>query len=285
MKLKAFIPYKLYKPLSITGSWCSLNCRFCSRKYLENMVFANPENFSNVVHDLYYNGVRGILVSGGFRPDATLPIEPYIDSICIVKKKLDIVISAHLGLVEDRNVLASLKNCIDVVDYEFTLSSFIINEVRGLKFGKERYIKALNLMLEEGLHVIPHVFVWHPRIKTDELSGELRTLLEMGVHEAALLVFIDNEYRGYREKIAEIVLRNIELARSVFPGKLYMGCMRPGWLKPLLDPLIIERNLVDRVVNPHHTLLRERSNIVIYDACCSVPEHLLNRFQLTYINH
>lgn len=280
MKLKAFIPRRMYKPLSITGSWCSLNCRFCSRKYLENMVHVNPANFTKVAYELYSSGVRGVLISGGFRQDATLPVEPYVEKICEVKRQLDLVVSMHLGLVRDRGILTGLKDCIDVVDYEFTLSSYIVNEIRGLRFSPEKYAEALSLMLEEGLHVVPHIFTWHPQIKNGDLAKELKVLKEFGVNEVTLLVFIDNEYVERREHLAEKVLKNIEYARAAFPGKLYMGCMRPAWIKPLLDPVLVKQDLVDRIANPYHSVLKEHRGIDILDACCSIPEHLTSRFEL-----
>jgi hypothetical protein len=46
--------------------------------------------------------------------------------------------------------------------------------------------------------------------------------------------------------------------------------MRPGYIKPLIDPLIAEKKLVERIANPHYKVLREHPGEV-YDACCSIP--------------
>jgi uncharacterized radical SAM superfamily protein len=276
-----FTPRDRYKTISLTGNWCALNCRFCGRKYLENMIHVNPENFTHVAEELYKWGVRGLLLSGGFRQDGTLPIEPYLEKIRVVKEKLGLFISAHLGLITNKDLLIDLKEVIDVVDYEFTLSPFIVNEVRGLKFTPSRYVEALSRILDAGLHVVPHVFAWHPGLSRELLRKELETLGDHGVGEVTLLVYIDPAMRDYSVKLAEIVLNNIEYIRGIYHGKLYLGCMRPGYIKPLIDPLITEKKLVERIANPHYKVLREHPGEV-YDACCSIPI-TMNTRRLFYI--
>jgi hypothetical protein len=45
--------------------------------------------------------------------------------------------------------------------------------------------------------------------------------------------------------------------------------MRPGHVKPLLNPVIVERGLVDRVANSYYRVLKEYPS-ELFDACCSV---------------
>ncbi len=270
MRIQYFSPRHKYKPVSLTGTWCALNCKFCNRRYLESMVHVTPHNFIDVMRELYSSGVRGVLLSGGFRNDATLPIEAYINAIKVVKKELGLFISAHLGLQTRSEVLRELRGLIDVVDYEFTLSEFIVNYVRGLKLRPSRYVEALKTMLENDLHVVPHVFAWHPAITREALGRELKILNDYGLREVTLLVYIDPHTRYDSEDLASRVLENIEYARSVFPGSIYMGCMRPGYIRPILDKSLVEKGLVDRIANPYHKVLAEYPE-EYYDACCSIP--------------
>lgn len=265
-----FTPRYRYVPLSLTGSWCALGCKFCKGRYLVNMLHVTPSSFVDAMRELYASGVRGVLLSGGFRRDAMLPIEPYVDKLGLVRSECGIFISAHLGLVTDRDLLLSLRELIDVVDYEFTLSQFIINYVRGLAFGAGRYVEALTRIIECGLRVVPHIYVWHPEISVDALREELKTVGELGINEVTLLVYMDPSTVYEPTKLARTVESYVELAANVFPGKLYMGCMRPSYIKPLLDPLLVERELVERIANPHYSVLREHPGEV-YDACCSIP--------------
>lgn len=273
------MPRRMYKPVSITGTWCALNCKFCGGKYLENMVHVNPANFTQVVHELHSSRVKGLLLSGGFRHDVTLPIEPYIEKIREVKRRLGLVISIHPGLVESRQLVADLRGVVDAVDYEFTTSKYIINDVRGLAIDPEAYVRSLSVMVNEGLHVVPHVFAWHPRIIREELSEELRVIEDMGLKEMTLLVFITRELNVNEEHVVRKVLELTEYVRTRYPGKVYMGCMRPAWLKPALDRVLIENGLVDRIANPYHKLLGECGSVEVYDSCCSIPERLLGIFQ------
>ncbi|MEM4488504.1 MAG: radical SAM protein [Desulfurococcaceae archaeon] len=278
MKPKYFVPFKRYKPLSLTGSWCALKCRFCEGRYLKNMVPVNPDNVEEVLLDLYQRGVRGVLISGGFRPDGTLPIEPYIDKLRRVKKRLNMVMSAHLGLVKDPHVLQDLKDVIDVVDYEFTLSPYIIKSVRGLSVEPGDYIKSLKLITEAGLRVVPHMFAWHPGASVKSVEKELHILEDMDVREITLLVYVDEAYRLAARQLASLVEELVVHARDVFSGKLYLGCMRPGFLKPLLDTNIVERGYVERIANPYYRL-RNKLPGEVYDACCSLDDSALTMFK------
>jgi len=264
-----FTPRFKYKPISLTGSWCALNCKFCRGKYLVNMIQVTPSNFEQTIRELYSTGVRGVLLSGGFRRNGTLPIEPYLKPLQEVKSKYKLIISAHLGLVINQDLLSALRGLIDVVDYEFTLSTYIANQVRGYNFSVEKYLKALAKMIESRLNIVPHVYAWHPEVSRETLRSELSVLSDLGFNAVTLLVYLD-PYNHYEpNKLAEKVLSNVEYARSVFPGELYMGCMRPGHIKPLLDPVIVERGLVDRVANPYYRVLKDYPS-ELFDACCSV---------------
>ncbi len=269
MKTLYFTLRYRYKPVSLTGSWCALNCKFCGGKYLVNMIHVIPGNFEKTVKELYDSGVRGLLLSGGFTRDGVLPIEPYMSEICAVREKLELIISAHLGLITNKDLLSKLQGLVDVVDYEFTLSSFIANYVRGFSFNVERYLEAL-ARITEYLHVVPHIYVWYPEVTMEVLREELRSIDDLGLNEVTLLVYISPDVNYEPSKLAEKILKNVEYARTVFPGRLYMGCMRPGHIKPLVDLVLVEQGLVDRIANPYYKVLVEYPS-EIYDACCSIP--------------
>ncbi|MGC8983053.1 MAG: radical SAM protein [Desulfurococcaceae archaeon] len=273
--MKFFMPRKKYVPISITGSWCALNCKFCKGKYLKHMIHVTPETARHVLRELYSAGARGVLVSGGFRPDGSLPVEPYVEVLREVKKELGLVMSAHLGLVKSRELLSELKGVIDVVDYEFTLSSFIASEVRGLK--PSDYTKSLELLVESGLRVVPHIFAWHPEQTASALKSELRVVEDYGLNEATLLIYIDPLGITNPDALSKKVIELIEAARSYYSGRLYLGCMRPPAIKRFVDPVVVEKGLVERVANPYYKLLKP-GEAAVYDACCSLPDELLSEF-------
>lgn len=270
MKTAYFIPKHKYKPVSLTGSWCALSCKFCNRKYIENMVHTTPSSFTDIIAQLYSEGVRGVLLSGGFRRDASLPIEPYIEPLRMVRKTFNLVISAHLGLTRNKELLGELKDLIDVVDFEFTLNPYIVNETRMLHTSPSTYVEVLKHMLDAGLRVVPHVFAWHPGFNPEVFRAELKALSDLGIGEATFLVYIDPAAWEEAARISRSVVENVELARSVFPGKIYMGCMRPWYVKPLADQALVEKELVDRIANPYHKVMNANPGEA-YDACCSIP--------------
>ena len=247
-----------------------------------NMIHVSPMNVEEVIRELYDSGVRGLLLSGGFRQDGTLPIEPYVDKLRVIKRELELIISAHLGLVTSRDLLADLREIVDVVDFEFTLSSFIVNYVRGFEFSVKKYIESLEKITECGLHVVPHIYVWHPEIKSEVLREELRIISDLGLEEVTLLVYMNSDVSYKPIELSEKIVRNTKYARSIFHGKLYMGCMRPGYIKPIVDPVLIREILVDRVANPYYKAVREHPG-EIYDACCSIPLNTTTRTLFTLL--
>lgn len=277
--MKLFIPRYKYKAITLTGTWCALNCSFCNKRYLRGMLSVTPVTVEGVLVEMWRRGVKGALLSGGFRPDGTLPIEPYVEKLREVKGKTGLLFSAHLGLVRDPGLLESLKGVVDVVDYEFTQSEEIVVGVRGFpKSYLNAYRESLQLIVDSGLYVVPHVFAWYPGMNLESLEAELRFLEDVGVEAVSLLVYIP-QGSGVAVPAGKVV-EALRLARSAFPGELYLGCMRPLQVKKLVDSVAVEEGLVDRVANPYPTVLRgQESGLELYDACCSIPSESLEVFR------
>ncbi|MEM4684178.1 MAG: radical SAM protein [Thermosphaera sp.] len=276
--MKAFTPVRKYRAISLTGAWCALKCSHCGGRYLRGMTPVTPETIVGVVEELWSQGVRGLLVSGGFREDGTLPIEPYLKGLRVVKERFNPFISAHLGLINDKRLLSDLAAVVDLVDFELVLNDEFTRRVRGLSVPREKYVEALTAMREAGLDVAPHVYIWHPWITRDEVAESLQTLAENNINRAVLLVYIPPEPGG--SVPLDEVVENIEYARSTYPGELYMGCMRPWSIKKRLDEILVEKRLVDRIANPHPGAIGKASSVERYDACCSVPDSRLGEFKI-----
>lgn len=277
--MKFFIPVKKYRVVSITGNWCALNCSHCNRRYLEGMTHVKPGTLLETLASMHRNGVRGVLISGGFSKDSTLPIEPYLGELLLAKKQTGIWFSAHLGLITNINLLTQLRHTIDLVDYEFTQSTFIVNHIRRLPNEYVRtYKDALNAMVKVGLKVVPHVYAWYPSISRESLISELEYIESIGMRQATLLIYIPPS-RNYPVPITEMI-DMIRYARRRFGGELYLGCMRPPWVKSAIDKIVVEEELVDRVANPYHKLLKDLGNkYELFDACCSVPDEVMDLFK------
>lgn len=280
--MKYFVHYKKFVVVSLTGYSCWLNCKFCRGKYLRNMLPFSQDTAFDRFRILFEKGVRGILLSGGFTTEGFLPIRGYLEQLKNAKKEYGFVYNAHLGLLQDKDLLSSLSEVIDVVDFEFTTSSFIINYIRNLKFSYNVYIKSLELMLDAGLHVVPHVYLWHPRSNAEVLRREFSILQDHGIEEVTLLVYIPMNKNITKSIRTEKLLEMLRMIKGKYDAKLYLGCMRPKEIKPDFDKYVVSEGLVERIANPSFDIVREREayyGVEIYDACCSIPEGLLNTFK------
>ena len=280
-RIKAFRMKKLFTVVSLTGGYCELNCSHCQAKYIRSMLPAPGPRLPRILEALARRGVRGVLLSGGWTRQGTLPVEPYIEPLIEAKKKLGLVFNIHLGLETRRDILEAVREFADIIDYEFTLSKWMVKTVRRLPFGPERYLEALKAMIDVGLNVVPHVFLWHPMQTAEGLREELRAITDLGIDVVNLLVYIPPEGdidRNTAEKLTMLA----DYAHSIFPGKLYLGCMRPRSARRILDQHVIGRGIVERIANPSLTATRlYRDRLEFYDACCSIPENLLPVFRAT----
>jgi len=240
------------------------------------MLSTKGRNLYNTLKKLAQRGVQGVLVSGGFTRDARLPLTfEDVEGLRRAKRDFGLLISLHLGLEDRVEVLEPLRSVADVVDYEYTRSPYIALWARRLSVSDlYRYELALKRMLEVGLHVVPHVFLWHPLRLAEEVEKELRTLRDYGLNEATLLVHVGNTTPS-PERLKWL----LEKAHKAFDGRLYLGCMRPTIARKHLDLVAVAEGLVERIAAPSPRLVQEAS-IELYDACCSVPDNQLYRFKM-----
>ncbi|MEM4586637.1 MAG: radical SAM protein [Desulfurococcaceae archaeon] len=263
-----FKPGMMFPAISITGDSCSLNCIFCKRRFIKNMLSAdNPNTLSKLLDKLVKKGVRGVLISGGFNRDGYLPIEPYLPVIKHVKKKYDLVVCIHTGLPNAKIIDEISFVEVDVIDYEFTLDQEYVSEMRGLGRNIDDYIEVMDYMLQNKLKVVPHV----PMGFTNNYDAVLKAINYLSKRNVDNIVFVVN-VDSKNPQLQNLVLNVLGYARENFSREISLGCMRPYWLKKTIDKIVIEEKLVDRIVNP----IGEYP--IIFEACCSIPRNLLVKF-------
>ncbi len=279
MKIKAFRMKKLFTVVSLTGGYCELNCSHCRAKYIRSMLPAPGPRLPRILDALARRGVRGILLSGGWTREGILPVEPYLDALVEAKRRHGFVFNIHLGLETRREVLKRVAEFADIIDYEFTLSKWMVNAVRGLPFSPTRYLEALDAMLDTGLDVVPHVFLWHPGSSRELLRREIAEIVDRGVKKLNLLVYMPPE-GDVDARIAEELKGLASYVRELYPWEIYLGCMRPRAARQVLDSYVIEEGIVARIANPSLNATRLHSGkLEFYDACCSVPSKYLDLFR------
>lgn len=242
------------------------------------MIQVNPRDIVEKVYSLWLNGVKGLLISGGFDKNGKLPVEPFIDKLIDVKKKTNLFMSIHLGLVRDKEIIGQVAEFADLVDYELLWNEYMIRIVKNIDALREIFTEVFKLVRDSGLDIVPHIYAWHPWITIDELREEITYLNNEGVDRAILLVYIPPGEVNLNVD-SQRILENIKYIRSRFHGELYMGCMRPWIVKKSIDKILVEESLVDRIVNPYYKS-NESTSFELFDACCSIPGDKLDEFRL-----
>ncbi len=276
-----FVINKKFSVISVTGGSCSLNCFYCSAKYVSSMLPAlTPEEFYKEVSRLHAKGVKGFLISGGFNERGELPIKRYLPFMKKAKEEMGVVFNVHPGLL-DRGTIEEMRDAVDIVDYEFAYSQGAFKS-KGVKRSREDYLRVLEDLLEYGpKYVVPHVMLGLPSDSDEEMEGVIRLLASYKPYLVNFLVLIPTPgtpSRLLKPMDLERVVKLVGLGYSLTGGRTSLGCMRPYQIKEELDREVVKRGIVQRIANPHHKVVKE-FNLKLYDGCCSLPEEYLGEFE------
>ncbi|NPA98206.1 MAG: radical SAM protein [Crenarchaeota archaeon] len=277
-RVKAFIPGKAFPSVSITGSRCWLNCRYCMGRYLGQMEHVDtPEKLYWYARQVKKNGGIGLLISGGFTSDGKLPYRAFLPSIKRIKKELGLILSIHPGLVS-REEAAELREAgIDIVDYEIILDVQTIRGVLNLHRSTDDFIRTYEYLVEDGPpYIAPHILVG---AKHGIISWEYRAVELLSQYKPYIIVFLALIPTKYTPMYGIPMPRTDEFINLLKHARRYqwiisVGCMRPRSFRTRIDPIIIDKELADRIVLPRKDYITMYDLKTVY-SCCSVPDELL----------
>ena len=226
-----FYPGQSFPSISITGAECSLNCRHCSKKYLEGMIPAtSPEDLLDVSEALAERGARGFLLSGGVDARGKVPLLAFVPAIREVKSSTDLRINAHVGLTPRDELESLVESGIDSFSVDLYGDDKTIHEVLGLDANADDYFQVFETLKELGASVSPHVCIG---IHGGRLTGEAQVISRLRSSNPKTLIFISliptkgTEYAGVAPPSREMMASVIRQARTELAGtKLLLGCMR-----------------------------------------------------------
>lgn len=252
--------------ISLTGTWCALDCAHCGRHYLEHMVPVK-EALARV------QGATSCLISGGCDARGRVPV---------VGRHLEVLrevrpgrrMNWHVGLIgeEEAEAIAPL---VDVVSLDFVGDSDSIREVYGLEASVEDYRRTYEV-LRRRFRVVPHVTVGLRGGRLGHEEPALEMLAEMDAGELVLLVLIPTPGTRYAacqppspDEVAGIFVRARELLPRAWIG---LGCMRPhGTYRDAVDVLAVQAGL-NGIVSPSRPALEEAERrglqVVRTRECC-----------------
>jgi len=277
--IKVFIPGLKYPSISITGNYCSLMCDYCRGRYLSSMKkVSTPKELYDLVKMLYKDGIKGILISGGFNSEGFLTIEPYIHVIKDIKKDFRVVVSVHTGLIS-RSLAIKLRDAgVDIVDYELVVDDYVIKEVMHLKSrGHEDFIKTYDELIKYGPpYIIPHILIGanYGKVLTEFKAIDILRDYNPPITVLLILKPTENTPMTNVKVSVDDVVEVFKYVRRRLNSEIALGCMRPLEMKYTLDFKLSESGLINRIVNPLRKFI-DKFQVENIETCCSLPNELI----------
>lgn len=274
--MKAFYPLPLFPTVSITGTWCSLSCPYCSGVLLRYMPHAaSPQRLDRLLTRYEETGIRGVQLSGGFDHGGRLPLDSYLEVISRHSGRLYIV--AHDFLVDAEEAARLAAAGIRRIDFPLTLDQRVL-AYRGLAASPRDVEDSYTALLDAGVTPVPHILVGELGGRPSGEEEAIRYASEMGADVIVVIALTPLPGApASAEAPPSAVLQALRCAKKMAPGEVALGCMRPRTVREKVDGPAARGGLVDRIVAPSPGVLRGL-DAEKYCACCSVDEGSLQRF-------
>ncbi len=230
--VECFYPGSSFPAISVTGKACALNCKHCSRKYLEGMVPATkPEDLLQIADALAQRGAMGFLLSGGSDDLGKIPLSPFVPAIRTIKTTTDLRVNAHVGLAPRTELEELVGSGVDAFSIDLYGDDATVQDVLGLNAKADDYFRVLSDLRDLGASkVAPHICVG---IHGGKLGGEFKAIERLASAPPDMLILISliptrgSAYEKASVPDASVVRSVIEKARSAMPEtRLLLGCMR-----------------------------------------------------------
>ncbi|MFX0207824.1 MAG: radical SAM protein [Candidatus Hodarchaeota archaeon] len=276
-ELLTYYPGDLFPSISVTGSECAMNCKYCNKHFLQHMLSApTPDDLYQICLKLKEKGAIGCLISGGYSEKGVVPLTQFLDTIKQIKSELGLVINLHTGLVDREKAENLAKVGVDVVSFDMVGDDRIIKEVIGLQeITVENYSHSLQHLHAAGLDVIPHVGLGFYYGKLDGVERALKESLSINPR---LLVFLvlwpkaGTEMENIKIPSIDSLQRIIVWTRLKKPkSSLSLGCMRPRDVK--IEKVFVEGG-INRIEIPRQETVEFARKIGLkvqkHHQCCAI---------------
>jgi uncharacterized radical SAM superfamily protein len=147
-----------YPALSVTAGECALRCDHCGGKILQPMIPAreNDELLKKCL-SLAQSGSLGVLLSGGCDMQGALPWKKLLPAIREIKRRTNLYISIHSGLVDEDTAIRLKEAGVDQALIDVIGDDDTYRSVYHVDFGIERIESSMAAMQRAGLPMAPHV--------------------------------------------------------------------------------------------------------------------------------
>lgn len=270
-----------YPALSITGTDCELQCDHCQSSILKPMPSCKtPEQLIEKALKLSDKGTHGILISGGCDSLGRLPWGDFIPVIKEIKKKTDLFVSVHSGLIDIETALRLKKAGVDQTLIDVIGDDETFQRIYHVDFGVSKIQGSMDALNKAGIPIIPHVVCG---LHYGEIKGEkkaLEMISRFNVEQlviVSLMVIPGTPLQGTKPLEAEAVAEIIADARILMPDvRISLGCARKRG-DSRLDMLAIDAG-VNRIAIPSEEALEHAEEygleIRYQRTCCSVSRDI-----------
>lgn len=268
-----------YPALSLTGTWCALQCDHCRGKLLEPMIpVSGPSDLLEKAARLRARGAQGLLLSGGSDEHGRLPWNAYAEAIARAGLENGLFLTAHTGfpLLEDCRLLRASgvqQGLIDVMgDRETAVGIYHLP-------GLDAVLRSMDAIVESGLSLVPHIVAG---LHFGSIRGEYRALELVASRRPTALVFVvltglpGTPMASVRPPSPLEVARLIAEARILMPDvPLSLGCERPRNRDgTLLESLALRAGITRMAVWSEEAVAQARAWGLaprFQATCCSLP--------------
>ncbi|WP_461867131.1 radical SAM protein [Thermococcus sp.] len=271
-KLKIYIPGVRFPSISLTGSYCFLNCAHCGRHYLEGMLKVTRSSLLEKCKEMEKKGYTGCLLSGGMDSRLKVPLDKFADEIKAIKRETNLKLNAHVGFIDESDL--EWVKYVDVVSLDFVGDDGVIRRVYKIDRKVEDYLRILGILTKAGVRVAPHITIG---LDFGKIWWEYRAidlLLQYPIDVLVLDVLIPTKGTEMEEIEApgvEESLKVVRYARGKFDGELSVGCMRPRgrWRLEFDRGAILSG--IDRLTNPPRKIIEWAKTVrdveILYECC------------------
>jgi lipoyl synthase len=280
-----------FLPVSVTGTACALKCDHCfagrqddggaqgGAKVLDGMLtMPAGETLFDLAARLARKGTRGLLLSGGSTRSGGVPLIPHLRHLPRIQSELGMKVIVHSGVV-DPTLAAALANAgVDGVMLDIIGARETIRDVYHLDLTPDDFSRALGLLAERDLRIIPHIVCG---LHYGQFLGEHHALEMIARHPVSTVIIvvlvplIGTAMEHIPPPPVADVTEFMAAARQALPTTpVNLGCARPmGGVKVELDQAAIDAGLNGIAYPSDGAIAYARSRGLepaLYEYCCSL---------------
>lgn len=282
--LKIYIPNTRFPAISVTGKVCALECEHCNKKYLESMKpILNSDELEKFLLDLSENDGVGVLLSGGCEPNGSVPLFNFLDTIKKVKKRTNLIINTHTGLLDEETAKKLAEAKVDIVSFDINIDEDILKNIYHLDKTLKDYEKAVRILKQYGLNIVPHICIGLYYGKLHKELDSIKFIKDFIINPSLIVLIAlippKNAKKKFERPLPIDIGKVIAVIRFLFPTtEISLGCMRPrGDIKIEIEKYAIKAGITRIEIPSKKTLewtKKDNPNIEFkfYSACCAIPD-------------